>query len=837
MKEKDSRYESIFEILPIPTWEMDFSDLKSYLVDIRIFGCNDDLVKEYFSKNPNNLFECIKKAKILNFNKACLDLYGTDSKEELIEKLSPAFFGEPFDAHLELITEICADKKYFEITSKIRTLKGKAKESQFKWSVVPGYENKLDRVIINTVDISEDESLKYLIKKYHYVTKATFDAVWDLDISNNTVTWGEGYHYIFGYDLKELDSTREKWISLIHPDEQKKISESLSNVIKSNFDSWQEEYRLKKANGEYALVSDRGLIIRDQDNKPLHIVGAMQDISSRRNAENELLTRNQFIETTLENIPIGITVNNIITGEATLVNKTFSEIYGWPEDEIKDLEKFYEKVFPDPEYKKHITSQFYSDILSLDPSRMMWNNVEITTKAGEKRTVTAKSILVPDQNLVISTVIDDTENKRYQAAILKKSKYLESISKIVESLLVYEDWGFVLQESLSELGSVMDVDRAYFLKNHQYPNSGRLFVRHICEWCKEGIIPQIDNPDYQEIPLELHPEFLKAAMEKSPFTATRSQLTGASRKILEDQDIKSILLIPIYFKNTFFGTIGFDDCTTERVWLEDDISFLQTIASNLGVAIEKADFENSLKELNHELKISNKNLAASNSELEQFAYAASHDLQEPLRMITSFLALIEKKYDAILDEKGKSYIHFASDGAKRMRNIILDLLEYSRVGRMGEVENQTFDSKAVLIEVIDLLKTQIQFSKAVIRSQDLPMITTKKTAFSQLLQNLISNAVKYQKPNNKPEIRISCKTQGDDWLFSVEDNGLGIAPEYFEKIFVIFQRLHDRSEYSGSGIGLAICRKIIEYLGGNIWVESEIDKGSIFYFTIPQKNL
>jgi len=245
--------------------------------------------------------------------------------------------------------------------------------------------------------------------------------------------------------------------------------------------------------------------------------------------------------------------------------------------------------------------------------------------------------------------------------------------------------------------------------------------------------------------------------------------------------------------------------------------------------------ETRLTELNESLQKHAKELSISNAELEQFAYVASHDLQEPLRMVTGFLTQIERKYDKILDDKGKQYIHFAVDGAKRMRQIILDLLEFSRVGQMHDNPEEV-NVNNLINDILPLYRKQIEEKKARVEFDRLPTIQTYKVPIRQVFQNLISNSLKYQKSGKSALINISCDETEEYWKFSVSDNGIGIDPEYFGKIFIIFQRLHNKDEYSGTGMGLAVTKKIIENLGGKIWVESEEGKGSTFYFTILKTN-
>jgi PAS domain S-box-containing protein len=244
--------------------------------------------------------------------------------------------------------------------------------------------------------------------------------------------------------------------------------------------------------------------------------------------------------------------------------------------------------------------------------------------------------------------------------------------------------------------------------------------------------------------------------------------------------------------------------------------------------------EQSLKTLNASLAKRAAELASSNEELERFAYVASHDLQEPLRMVSSFLQLLQKRYKEKLDPKANEYIHFAVDGAERMKTLILDLLKFSRVNTSKE-EHELVDLNEICSSIMLTYKQTIEQSKATINLNPLPTILGSKTELVQLFQNLIGNALKYH-GENLPVIQVNAKEAGLFWEFSIADNGIGIDPRFFKKIFVIFQRLHHKNEYSGTGIGLAICKKIIERHGGSIWVESAAGEGSTFYFTLP-KNL
>ena len=228
-------------------------------------------------------------------------------------------------------------------------------------------------------------------------------------------------------------------------------------------------------------------------------------------------------------------------------------------------------------------------------------------------------------------------------------------------------------------------------------------------------------------------------------------------------------------------------------------------------------------------------LKRSNDELQQFAYVASHDLQEPLRMVASYTQLLGKRYKGRLDSDADEFIAFAVDGCNRMQRLIQDLLAYSRAGTTGKVLREISGEDA-LKDALTNLRATIEQSGAVVTHDLLPAVTTDGMQLTQVFQNLVGNAIKYRSAA-VPHVHISAvKNRGKEWIFAVQDNGLGIDPRYFERIFILFQRLHGRDEFEGTGIGLAICKKLVEQLGGRIWVESLLGKGSTFYFVLPERN-
>lgn len=232
-----------------------------------------------------------------------------------------------------------------------------------------------------------------------------------------------------------------------------------------------------------------------------------------------------------------------------------------------------------------------------------------------------------------------------------------------------------------------------------------------------------------------------------------------------------------------------------------------------------------------DLRIALKHVTRSNAELEQFAYVASHDLQEPLRMVASYNQLLAERYGPQLDERAHKYIHYAVDGSHRMQRLIQDLLTYSRVTTRG-AEFEPVDFHQIVLEVMHNLELRIRESGAQITAANLPMVSGDPGQLMQLMQNLLANSIKFKQEAVAPVIHIEAQLQQQEYLFSVHDNGIGIDSKYRDKIFVVFQRLHTREEYPGTGIGLAVCKRIVERHGGNIWFSSEPGRGTTFYFTL-----
>jgi len=296
------------------------------------------------------------------------------------------------------------------------------------------------------------------------------------------------------------------------------------------------------------------------------------------------------------------------------------------------------------------------------------------------------------------------------------------------------------------------------------------------------------------------------------------------REIANDLGVKGAFGFPVLAQGEVVAVLEFFSSNIEE---PDDelLAVMSNVGAQLGQVVERSRAQQALAGKAEEL-------ARSNAELELFAYVASHDLQEPLRMIASYTQLLARRYKGKLDADADEFIGFAVDGASRMQQLIQDLLSYSRLTTKGKALNLT-QAEVACNSALENLQESVKESNAQVNVGPLPGVFGDATQLTQLFQNLIGNAIKYRN-ERRPEIRVAARPHGNEWTFSVQDNGIGIEPQYSERIFQMFQRLHTRKEYSGTGIGLAVCRKIVERHGGKIWVEAQPGQGSTFLFTIPR---
>ena len=600
---------------------------------------------------------------------------------------------------------------------------------------------------------------------------------------------------MFGYSPEEWMSDPQLFPRLLHPEDREWVL-SEDERTDATGEPFLMEYRQFTRDGRLVWVRDEAVLVRDEEGRPRYWLGVLYDTTEQKRIEGELRESEEryraFIRQSTEGIwrlefqqpiPTDVAEDEQIDlfyrhGYLAECNDAMARLYGYQQAE-------------------EIVGAKLADVLS--PA--IPENVEYL------RAAVRSGYRLTDAEVHRT----DEGNVRY---------FLSNLTGIVEDGFLVRAWG--TQQDVTER---KEADR----KLREAEARFRTLVEQV------PAVIYIDSNDE-----------ISSAIYMSP--QVEDMLGYTPEEWLDDPELWVKVLHPddrerVLAEDARLDAIGGPFSVEYRmlakdgraVWVRDEAVLVKDEEGTplfwQGVLVditERKRAEEKQAELVEELR-------RSNAELEQFAYVASHDLQEPLRMVASYTQLLARRYEGKLDSDADEFIRYAVDGANRMQTLINDLLTYSRVGTRGS-ELVPTDTGAVYEAAYANLRRAIEEGGAEVTAEELPTVAGDPTQLVQLFQNLIANAIKFRSEKS-PQIRVEAERQNGMWLFSVSDNGIGIEPEYQERIFVIFQRLHGRTEYQGTGIGLAVCKKIVERHGGRIWVESEPRKGSSFYFTLASAAL
>lgn len=542
-------------------------------------------------------------------------------------------------------------------------------------------------------------------------------------------------------------------------------------------------------------------------------------------SKQQLQNTNTKLQAVLETVGEGILS---LDSEGTIINlnKECENIWGYEKDEMlgKNLIHF----IPNVNHQLHGENiEHYNEVT------ISYLLNERLVLEGQKKDGT----LFPVEVLFNKMTVQDEKFFSVAARDITETVKQENEKKeAVEALREREELYRIVLESLSEGLLITDTDDKIIYSNSRIEEiTGYSPDEVIGNYAYKYIAPETEwhrftdrmedrlkgkTEVYEEQPIRKDGSRLWIHVSAAPLKNTKGEIIGTVAAITDVTEKKKTDKEIEKYKNHLEELVNSrtQELSQTNKLLENEVQERKSIQEKQQYLLEK------IEGVNYELE-------RSNQELEQFAYVASHDLREPLRMISSYIQLFENKYKDLLDKNGLDFIHYIVDGSKRMHELINALLEYSRVGNR-EKELKTLDCNEILETVKSNLEIIIDENNANIHYNNLPQVKGDYMQLVRLFQNLITNAIKF-KGQEPPVISISAQERDNEWLFSVSDNGIGIDEEHFKKVFMIFQRLHIRTQYAGTGIGLAVCKKIIERHGGNIWVQSEQQQGSTFYFTIP----
>ncbi|MBD2165812.1 PAS domain-containing protein [Calothrix membranacea FACHB-236] len=637
----------------------------------------------------------------------------------------------------------------------------------------------------------------------------------------------------FGLE-ESAEFTYETLLQAIHPDDRAYMQKSVRQAL-ANHSDYEAEYRNIWPDGSVHWILARGVGIYDADGQPLRMIGVTLDLTARKQAEEALQASELRWQLALTGNNDGIWDWNVKTNEV-FFSPRWKEMLGYTDQEIPNhLDEWSKRVHP--EDLDWVLAAVQEHFDKKTPYYVTEHRIKC--KDGNYKWILDRGQALWDSNGEVARMVgshtDVDDRKRAEEHIKKQNQrsqlFSQIIVKIRDSLNIEE----ILQTTVTEVQKLLQSDRVVIFR--LWPDGSGTVVQ-------EAVLPgwpvvlgqKILDPCFQQDYVERYRQGRVSAI----IDVEKAHIQDCHREFLQKYGVKANLVVPILSGEGIWGLLIAHQCSSPRQWHSHELDLLQQLANQIGIALWQAQL------LEQETR-QRQELTRSNTELEQFAYIASHDLQEPLRMVTSYLQLLERRYKSQLDARADEFISYAVDGAQRMQTLINDLLNYSRVSTRGQ-PFKLVDCNAVVEKAIANLEVAIKESNARITCDPLPQIMADTTQLAQVFQNLIANAIKFHR-EEPPHIHIQAirntieaatenphlTLAGNEWLFSVRDNGIGVESQYAERIFVIFQRLHSRSKYPGTGIGLAICKKIIERHGGQIWMESKPGEGSIFYFTIPDQ--
>lgn len=710
------------------------------------------------------------------------NLVGIISKDGYLQQVNPSFsriFGYSEEEllqtyYLEFIhpEDIKASQQSLQemFSGKIVDFQNRCrtKDGNWRWITWRASEiiNEEGVIYLFGVDITPLKNSNLQLYKYRNIFESSKDAIGMLNLDSGEIYMNKAFQKVSGYSEEEFDGIES--LKNLYA-EKEAAGEMFAELLQGNF--WDGDLELRSKFDEVLDYHLSAGPIFNEKNELIAIFGIHNDISERKKYEAEIRNYSRKINNILGGITDAFTTISP-EGEVIMWNEAAERLTSLDKEDI--LGQNIWELFP--VLKKQL---FYKKFQEALETGKQVDYEELWAANNRWIAVTA----YPNEEGVSAFFRDITNKRNVEEEIRIAKERYDLISRVTREAVYDWDLKTYTLEWSEAYYTVFGYERSSSEKNIQ-------------KW-KEKV----------------HPDDLEGLLEH-----LHHSLQNSSDKEWENE-------YRMFRPN---GEIAY---VFERGFIiRDDSGEPVRMIGSIQDVTELRQNEKTLEKLNKDLEIRADELMALNVELEQFAYIASHDLQEPLRMVTSFLSQLQKKYESQLDEKAQRYIHFAYDGATRMRKIILDLLEYSRAGR-----KQLKPEEVDLNDLISDIEKLCQKSEARIKYEKLPTIKIARTPLQQVLINLISNSLKYSKSDIKPVIEVKVEEKESKWLFTIADNGIGIDPDFHHKIFVVFQRLHQKEEYSGTGIGLAICKKIIEKLEGKIWLESEEGKGSKFYFTVEKQ--
>jgi len=825
------------------------------------------------------------KGNIVEMNKGALHLHGFNSRDEVVGRSGLELIAEKDRGKaLERWIKNLEKGTCSEISDHYTLIKadGTTFEAAVSESVLRDKFGNPEGFISIARDITErkqaEEALKASEEKLRIMFDSMNDAVTVVDMNARIVDANDAAVRLHNYNSRD-EIIGMLGAELIAEDERDKVIEYTIQAVREGSTHQRKHCRLLRADGTEFDAEISFSTLHDKDDKLVGFLTISQDITERIRMQEALRDSEEKLRTMFESIQDAFEVIDL-EGKFIDVNDAAVRMLGFSQKGELIGESAMDFVAEKDRARV------------LENTRNIFKNgkgevIEYTLVARDGREIEAEfsATLLRDRNHnpvgFIGVSRDITERKRANEALRQsEEKFRVIFDNIGDGITVTDAKGTIIavNDAVVKMGGFKNKEELVGRNGFDLMSAEdrKRIIKITMKAFSEG--QSTDRMEYTFVPVQGKPfdaDLLLTMLhdkegKPSGFVALSRDIS--ERKASEEALRKSEEKLRIMFESTSDGIIVLDPAlkvvevndAAARIYglksrdemigqmglqymdtsshpeeeeregpqVELSVSQLRDREGNLAGFISIARDVTARKRMEQKLKEAMDDLKRSNRDLEQFAYVASHDLQEPLRMVSSYTQLLSRRYKGKLGQDADEFIDFAVDGANRMQGMIQALLSFSRVGTRGNPFAET-NMEDVLSKALTNLKAAIEDNKAEVTHDPLPTVSVDGIQMVQLLQNLMGNAMKFH-GEEPPRIHVSAQERADDWLFSIRDNGIGIDPQYKERIFVIFQRLHSKGEYPGTGIGLAVCRRIVERHGGKIWVESEQGKGSTFFFTLPK---
>lgn len=722
------------------------------------------------------------EGRFLKVNKSLCELLGYTAEEFLNLTFQEITHPDDLEGDLENVSKLINDEiENYQIEKRYFTKSGNVIWINLSGSKVKNPDGSFKHFIAQIENITPRKSAFQKIEEQNQriqnILEGTNVGTWEWNVQTGETNFNARWAEMIGYSLDELEPIDIKtWEKFVHPEDALISEQNLIACFEKKSEYYNCECRMQHRAGHWIWVLDRGKVMTwTEDGKPLMMFGTHTEITNLKEAKTELGKSKAFLDTVMNSIDVGIVVCDQ-NGKLTTLNQSAVEMQGIPFKPVepKDWSATYSLLRTDG--STPLPLEEIPLYRALKNGHLENAEFIIQHQTGKQIILSCNGNQILDHNKsLLGAVVAMTDITEIKKATKLNEEIAIKFKGIFDS--TFQFIGF-----LSPDGTLLEANQTAINFAGLEPDDliGKKFWD--CHWWTISKETQ---------------ETLKSNIEK----AAKGEFVQYEVEVLGKNGTTTIL----FNLKPLFNSSG------EVIAIIPEGRPIQEIVDSRNALLHK------------------------NEELERFASVASHDLKEPLRMISRFMSLLKKNYGGQLDEKAEKYINFSVDAANRMTILVNDLLDYAKIGG-DDAPFVKIDANQLLEEIVLLFSASLEVKNGKIEIEKLPSIIGKITPIKTLFYNLIGNAIKYQNPNTAPFIKVSGKGDNGEWEFCIEDNGIGIAPQHSEEIFQIFRRLHTKEEYSGTGMGLATCNKIVNQHGGEIWVESEEGKGSKFFFTIKNKN-